>query len=288
MSNLHTVKAFLTALILASSVFLAGCSSVPDEQGDQEIAEDEVVDTGQTSGNEFDFTDDRDPYEDFNRNMWVLNREYLDPMLLRPAATTYEKVPSFFRRGIYNMTENLTEPESVFNNFLQGKPREGLIAASRFLLNSTIGLLGFFDIATQSGIDQEKESFGETLAVWGVAEGPYLMLPGIGPTVVLDRGGDVAETLWSPVSLLSWQLSVVRYSLRGLEQRIQLKELEPMLENSIDEYAFVREAYYSYWLDKVYDGDPPPVEWDDWDDWGEWDDDWDDDWDNSNEDAESW
>jgi len=286
--NLHTVKAFLTALILASSVFLAGCSSVPDQQGEQEIAEDEVVDTDQTSGNEFDFTDDRDPYEDFNRNMWVLNREYLDPMLLRPAATTYEKVPSFFRRGIYNMTENLTEPESVFNNFLQGKPREGLIAASRFLLNSTIGLLGFFDIATQSGIDQEKESFGETLAVWGVAEGPYLMLPGIGPTVVLDRGGDVAETLWSPVNLLSWQLSVVRYSLRGLEQRIQLKELEPMLENSIDEYAFVREAYYSYWLDKVYDGDPPPVEWDDWDDWGEWDDDWDDDWDNSNEDAESW
>lgn len=261
-------RSWLTLLLLA--VFLTGCSGTPAE---------EEQDDG------FDFADERDPWENVNRKAWSFNRDLLDPYLILPLANTYERVPAPARRGIYNMTENLTEPASMVNNLLQGKPREAGIAFSRFFLNSTLGLLGFFDIATQSGIEQEKESFGETLAVYGVPDGPYIMLPGAGPTVVIDRGGDVVDGFYFPAQILSFQASVIRLALRGLEQRIELKELEPMLESSLDEYAFVREAYFSVWEDKVYDGNPPEREWDDdWDGWGDdWeengqDDDWDEDW----------
>ncbi|WP_331458486.1 MlaA family lipoprotein [Aliidiomarina indica] len=238
---------------------LLGCASKPAEEE-----------------NEFDFTDERDPFEDVNRVMWDFNRDVLDKYVALPLANAYENVPAPTRRGLYNMTENILEPASVVNNSLQGKGKASAKSFGRFLINSTFGVFGFFDVASKMGVGSEKESFGETLAVYGAPDGPYLMLPGVGPTVVLDRGGDFVDDYIWPMSFMSFPLTLTRYAIRGLEQRIELKQLEPMLENAIDEYSFVREAYFSVWLDKVYDGDPPAQDdWNDWDEWDDWDNDWD-------------
>lgn len=246
------------ALGLCLVGLLTGCASKPADES-----------------NEFDFTDERDPFEDFNRSMWEFNREVLDRYVALPLANAYENVPTPARRGLYNMTENIIEPASMVNNSLQGKGKASAQSFGRFLINSTFGVFGFFDVASKMGVEREKESFGETLAVYGAPDGPYIMLPALGPTVVIDRGGDLVDGYLWPMTFMTWPLALTRYAIRGLEQRIELKQLEPMLENAIDEYSFVREAYFSMWLDKVYDGNPPASDdWDAWDDWDEWDDNW--------------
>lgn len=260
-------------LSLAVCVFaLSACSATPDTEGVDPVKTDQVQPEHATEL-DFDFRDERDPFEGFNRSMWTFNRNVLDRYIVSPAATAYSYVPRPLRWGLYNMTENLTEPASVVNNLLQGKPKASLISAGRFIVNSTVGLLGFFDVATEMGLVEERETFGETLAVWGVPDGPYVMLPGLGPTVVIDRGGDLIDDYYSPTMFFNVYVSVIRFAIRGLEQRIELREVEPMLENSLDQYAFVRDVYFSYWQDKVYDGEPPRDDrWQDWDDWDDWDD----------------
>lgn len=277
--------------IIASLLFLlAGCSSVPDADTQPQSTQpentmqvsDAVSNSVANSTNDepdFDFRDPRDPFESINRPLWDFNRNTLDPYLIQPVANAYEHVPSPIRRGLYNMTDNLNEPASFVNNLLQLKMKDAFSTVGRFAINSTVGLLGFFDVAEKWGISEQKETFGETLAVYGVTTGPYIMLPGAGPTVVTDRGGDFVDDLVWPAPILSWQVSAARLVFRGLEQRIELKQLEPMLENSLDEYSFVREAYFSYWQDKVHDGNPPQESstWED--EWNnEWDSEWETDW----------
>ena len=257
------------------TVALLGCSSTPDDEAVARASDDQIQPEHASDEPVFDFRDERDPLEEFNRRMWSFNRNILDPFFFSPLATAYSHVPTPVRSGLYNMTENLTEPASVVNNLLQWKPKASAVSVGRFVVNSTVGLLGFFDVATQIGLEQARETFGETLAVWGTPDGPYVMLPGLGPTVVTDRGGDFVDDLYSPTQFINFYLTVARMAIRGLEQRIELREVEPMLENSLDEYAFVRDVYFSYWQDKVYDGEPPRDErWDqdlddDWDDWDE-------------------
>lgn len=260
------------AAVLA--VALVGCSSTPDDEAVDQAEDDQVQPEHASGEPDFDFTDERDPWEEFNRRMWSLNRNILDPFFATPLATAYSHVPTPVRSGLYNITENMTEPASVVNNLLQWKPKASAISAGRFVVNTTVGLLGFFDVASRMGLEQERETFGETLAVWGVPDGPYVMLPGLGPTVVIDRGGDLVDDYYSPTQFINFYLTAARFAIRGLEQRIELRDVEPMLENSLDEYAFVRDVYFSYWQDKVYDGDPPRDDrWDqDLDDWDDWDD----------------
>lgn len=254
---------------------ISACSSVPNTD-DSVAFDDAALADAAIEGAEpdFDFSDERDPFENFNRALWDFNRNKLDPYILLPVANTYEKVPSVLRKGFYNFTDNLNEPISFVYNTLQFKFGNAATNLTRFVMNTALGFLGFFDVASSVGIYEKKESIGELLYVYGVPQGPYIMLPGAGPTVVLDRGGDLVDTLIWPNLIYGWQFTVAKYLLRGLEQRIELKQLEPMLENSLDEYSFVREAYFSYWLDKVYDGNAPTDDmWDDpWDD--EWEDGW--------------
>lgn len=258
-------KPVIWSCCLVLITLLSGCSQTPTADAGDDPSTNEFA--------EFDFRDERDPYEDFNRSMWTFNREVLDPNVILPVANTYERVPSPVRRGLYNVTDNLDELASIVNNLLQWKPKDSATSAGRFVVNTTFGVFGLFDVASRMGIERQKETFGETLATWGVPDGPYLMLPGIGPTVVLDRGGDLGDSFLWPAIILNTPLAIGRLAVRGLEQRIELKQLEPMLENTIDEYAFVREAYFSYWRDRVYDGNPPlEDQYDDWDDWDEWDD----------------
>ena len=229
---------------LVMTLGLAGCSTTPDDP----------------------YADERDPFEDVNRDLWDFNQD-LDEWVISPAADVYGTIPKPVRDGLYNVVDNLDEPSSTVNNILQWKLTDAGVSISRFVINSTVGLLGFFDVAEKIGLDKRQEGFGEVLASWGVMDGPYVMLPGLGPTVVVDRGGDYVDGTYFPFDLLSTPVNIARWTIYGLETRIRLRDQEQVLENSLDSYAFVREAYFQNWQDKVYDGNPPvDEEFDDYDD----------------------
>lgn len=238
--------------LLLFSVLLVGCSSTPEDP----------------------YADPRDPFEDFNRGMWEFNRD-VDETVIQPAANVYDDVPKPVRTSLYNAVENLEEPSSFLNNILQWKLGDAGISLGRFLINSTVGLVGLFDVATPIGLEKKEESFGQTLAVWGVPEGPYVMLPLLGPTVIVDRGGDYADGQYFPYPSLTWPVDVLRYTVKGLEMRIRLRDQEQVLENSLDPYSFVKDVYYQRWQDQVYDGNPPLPE-DDFGDFDDFDDDFED------------
>ena len=225
-------KKVLTAL--AATMILAGCSSTPEDP----------------------YADKRDPFEDVNRVMWDFNQE-VDEAVVEPASEIYRKVPQPIRRSLYRAFENLQEPWSVVNNTLQGKPGDAAVSVGRFFFNSTIGLLGLLDPATEMGLTKREESLGQTLAVWGVPNGPYLMLPLLGPTVLVDRGTDWVDGNYFPYTELHSDLDITRYTVKALSLRIRLRQQEEMLENSLDPYTFVKEAYYQNWRYEVYDGNPP-------------------------------
>lgn len=231
-------------------LMLSGCASAPSEDAR--------------------FTDERDPFEEVNRDIWDFN-EALDEKVIWPVASTYSNVPQPIRTGLLNTAENLSEPSYLVNNVLQAKPVDAGVSFWRFVINSTVGILGIFDVATEMGITRREEGFGETLAYWGMPDGPYLMLPAAGPTVPIDRGGDLVDGLYFPLDNLSTPVSALRTMVKALELRIRLQEQEQLMENSLDPYSFVREAYFQNWRDKVYDGNPPPLETNDEEDFEELD-----------------
>ncbi len=222
-------------VILASTLALGACSSQPDDP----------------------YADPRDPFEDTNRAVWDFNRE-LDKAVIKPAAEVYENVPEPVRNSLYRALENLQEPWSFVNNVLQGQFKDAGVTAGRFFFNSTIGLLGLLDPATEMGLTKREESLGQTLAVWGVPNGPFLMLPVLGPTVVIDRGTDWVDGNYFPYTEISDDWDIPRYTIKGLSLRLRLREQEQVLDNSLDPYTFVKEAYYQNWNYEVYDGNPPP------------------------------
>src|SRR5690554_2464956 len=208
--------------IAAVALLASGCASTPEKDA---------------------WADSRDPFETVNRDLWDFNQE-LDDAVLRPAAKAYSHVPKPLRWGLLNMVENLDDFSSVVNNLLQGKLADANVSLWRFTFNSTLGIGGFFDVATEMGLSRREEGFGEVLASYGVADGPFLMLPAMGPTVPVDRGGDFVDGMYFPLDNLNGPLSVARWVVKGLEARIQLIELEPMLEDSLDPYSFVKESYF--------------------------------------------
>ena len=127
----------------------------------------------------------RDPYENFNRKTFEFN-EKLDQKILKPIAQTYSMFPPKVKNGVSNFFNNLEDVETSINQLLQGKPKKSINDFSRFILNSTIGLAGLIDVASKMGLDRHEEDFGQTLAVWGVGQGPYIMLPGLGPSTLRD------------------------------------------------------------------------------------------------------
>ena len=204
-------------------------------------------------------TDPRDPWEGMNRKVYAFN-EKLDEAVLKPVAQTYvDVVPSFVRTGVRNFLGNLGDVWTFVNATLQLK---GQVAAETFMrvaVNSTLGLYGVLDIATEAGIEKRKEDLGQTLGHWGVKPGPYLMLPVLGPATLRDAAA-------LPVD---WQASPGRYFqdassrtgvtvLNATETRANLlKAGDAVKAASLDPYSFVRDD----WLQKreydVYDGNPP-------------------------------
>ena len=196
--------------------------------------------------------DINDPFEDINRITFKFN-ESIDNNFLKPAAVTYSKAPKPIKKGISNFFDNLEEIETSVNQILQGKPKLAINDFSRFIINSTIGLGGFLDVATKIGLTRHEEEFDQTLALWGVPSGPYIMLPGLGPSTLRDT---LARPFSSFLSVTFHMTeSDVNLALKGmdaLETRERLLEIESLIYG--DRYNFVRDSYVQYMNYEINDG----------------------------------
>ena len=206
---------------------------------------------------------DIDPWEPYNRKMHGFN-DGIDRAIVRPVATAYDKVmPDAPQRGVRNFFRNLGYPVTFLNLLAQGKFKESATATGNFLLNTTVGLLGFFDVAGKAGLPSYDEDFGQTLAVWGWKDSRYLVVPFLGPFTVRDLGGRGIVGYFDPVSYfmrehdLYWPLVLDLVTVRA-----ELLPFQPDIDNANDPYIFVRDVYLQNREFKIYDGDPPEPDYD--------------------------
>lgn len=203
--------------------------------------------------------DPKDPWEGFNRGVFSFN-EGLDKAVLKPVATGYQKVvPAFAREGVTNFFANLEDVGTGLNNILQGKPGQGASDLGRVVVNSLFGVLGLWDVATPMGLEKHYEDFGQTLGVWGVAPGPYLVIPLLGPSTARDGPAKVVDPAWYwPIALDNDRLYWSLWALDKVNQRQLLIQSEKVLdEAALDRYSFIRDAWWQRRQNQVYDGNPP-------------------------------
>lgn len=209
------------------SLFLFGCVSSPDTAGKQE----------------------NDPFESINREIFAFNSG-ADEYIIGPIAHAYRDVfPDPVRDSIRNFLLNLKTPLSAINATLQGDISKGFTAVGRFALNSTVGILGFFDVADYIGLNPVDEDVGQTLGAWGIGPGPYLILPILGPSSTRDLAGKVGDWLIDPVGLYlireDYEDALLATKItKALDTRVQLDGvIEGTRENSLDPYAIMRTMY---------------------------------------------
>lgn len=202
-------------------------------------------------------TNPRDPLEGYNRAMFKFN-DTVDQVALKPVATAYKTVtPSFVQTGVGNFFGNLSDAWSAVNNLLQGKGEAGLQDVVRVSMNSTFGLFGLIDIASQAGIPKHNEDFGQTLGWYGVQPGPYVMLPLLGPSTVRDTVAlplDITGDPWrykDPVSVRN-----IGTVTRVVDKRAALLDATNLMEAAaLDRYEFIRDGFLQARESKVFDGD---------------------------------
>jgi phospholipid-binding lipoprotein MlaA len=209
----------LVALVCLAS--LAGCATAPTAKRDP-----------------------RDPFERINRKTYAFNSA-LDRSVLRPTARAYHKVtPNFIETGVSNFFDNLSTPRTIICDLLQGKLKASLSDTGRLLLNSTLGLGGLLDPATDAGLAKNDEDFGQTFGKWGAGPGPYIVLPFLGPSDLRDGIGRFPDALAWPLSYV--EEDKVRYGLYGvyvIDTRTRLLSVDDALKQAYDPYAFMRNAY---------------------------------------------
>jgi phospholipid-binding lipoprotein MlaA len=234
----------LAAILLGAT--LAGCATTSPNGGGQD-KDDEAY--GLTS----------DPLEPFNRSMYAFN-DVLDKALLKPVATGYERfVPGPARQIVGNFFGNIEDVWTAFNQLLQGKPGPAASDLWRFAINTTFGFGGIADVASPMGIEKHDEDFGQTLAVWGVPSGPYLVMPLFGPSTVRDGPSRLIDVEGDLLSQLdSHGLRNNLWLLRLVDTRSRLFGAERLMGGAaLDEYSFVRDAWLQRRRNEIYDGDPP-------------------------------
>ncbi len=193
-----------------------------------------------------------DPFEEINRKTYAFN-EKLDEILVKPIAETYSKAPPKIKNGVTNFFNNLEEVDTFINQLLQGKPKKSLNDLTRFIINTTIGLGGFIDVASRMGLQRHEEDFGQTLAVWGVSEGPYIMLPFLGPSTLRDTvSRPVSSFLSVSFHMTETDVNIALKSIDALETRERLLDVESLLSG--DKYSFVKDAYIQSIMYEVKDG----------------------------------
>lgn len=224
-------------LILA----LAGCAVVPPNSGENPA----------------------DPWETMNRQTYAFNAK-LDELILHPLAVNYvEYVPNPVQTGVTNFFHNLGEPGNVINNLLQGKLGDGCVSFARFLINSTVGVVGIFDVASHMSLAYAPEDFGQTLGSWGVPQGPYIVWPMLGYSTARDSVGLVATAAMNPLTYVGagdsdyhW-VPYVATGLYTVSLRAELLATDAMMNTALDPYVAIRDAYLQHRLSLVWDGNPP-------------------------------
>lgn len=236
-------RRLLSTAALVAVALLGGCATVPGG--------------GPTSKD--------DPWEGFNRKVYAFN-DTVDEAVLKPVATAYRNVvPQMIRTGVDNFFGNIGDLWSAANHLLQGKVHHGLDMGMRVLVNTTAGLGGILDPATEAGLVRRSEDFGQTLGKWGVGSGPYLVLPFLGPSTLRDSVGLIADrqasasnlgsTEYARIGITALEVVNLRASLLGATQFLDAVAL--------DRYSFLRQAYLARRLDQVTDGAPQPVKFED-------------------------
>ena len=183
-----------------------------------------------------------DPFEDLNRDIFIFN-EKLDEKLLKPAAIAYRKVtPQFARSGVTNFFNNLEEIDTTINQVLQGEIKYAFNDAGRFVINTTIGLFGLIDVASKMGLERHEEDFGQTLGVWGVDSGPYIMIPFLGPSNPRDLlSRPISSFLSGTFAMEDDDVKITLVGIDALETRERLLDAETLIIG--DKYIFVKDAY---------------------------------------------
>lgn len=201
-------------------------------------------------------TGNRDPIEPVNRRIYAFN-DGLDRWLLKPLARGYATVlPKPIRKGIANGFDNLRTVDSIISAALQGKPKAAGRDTGRLLINSTLGLAGLIDVASDMGIEPANEDFGQTLAVWGLDETPYLVIPVLGPSTVADLPDAVLQRVF--LSGVFPSFPVTANATAGISQRAEaLAATEARDQTALDAYTFTREAYLQRRAYLIHDGEPP-------------------------------
>ncbi len=220
-------------------VALLGCSTLSSDSGP----------SGESDSNTVNVEDVNDPFETVNRAFFAVNLT-IDKAVLRPLALGYQAVvPEFARDGIRNVLDNLDAPVVLANDLLQGEMSRASTTLGRFAINSTLGLGGLFDVAEEMGLPQHSEDFGQTLAVWGVGEGPYLVLPLLGPSPPRDLAGRFMDMTFDPFNYvnfgrdLRW-IPVLRSTVSLIDSRARLlTALDEIERTSIDHYVAIRSVY---------------------------------------------
>ena len=200
-----------------------------------------------------------DPFERVNRAVFGFN-EAVDRAVLEPTARAYRRfTPSFFRTGVANVFSNVADVRNVINNSLQGKFTDAYSDFGRIVINTTAGLGGLFDVASAAGVEKNNEDFGQTLGYWGIGDGPFLMLPLLGPSSGRDVVGLAIDSLTNPLTYIEPTGARVGVSvLRVIHRRADLLDASKVVhDTALDIYLFVRDAYLQRRHNLVYDGVPP-------------------------------
>ncbi len=227
-------------LVLAVVLVLTGCAS--------------------TSGTE---RDPRDPIEPFNRAMYKFN-DVVDRGVFTPIAKGYRAItPAPVDTGITNFFGNLSDVGSAINSLLQFKMKQAASDISRLLVNTTVGLFGFFDVASNMNLEKHGEDFGQTLGAWGVGPGPYIVWPLLGPSSGRDTVGMVGDWYTDPVTYVDHVPTRNSFAgVRVIDKRADLLGASSVVEEAaLDEYEFTRDAYLQKRHNDVYDGNPPEGDW---------------------------
>lgn len=183
-----------------------------------------------------------DPWQHINRPIYQFNKVF-DGLFIRPVALGYNKfVPARAKIGVRNFFNNLDDVNVLVNDLLQLKMKQAFSDSGRLLLNSTVGIGGFFDVAAEIGMYKHYEDFGQTLGYWGVGDGGYLMLPVLGSSTLRDAVGYIPDTFFNPIGLVTDNKSQAAfYALDMVDTRVSYFAAETMIRG--DEYVFIRNAY---------------------------------------------
>lgn len=204
-----------------------------------------------------------DPWEEFNRKVYSFNTA-VDEAVVKPVARGYTRVmPDPAERGVRNFFRNLAWPVNFVNLILQGRFTDSLEATGRFVMNSTVGVLGFFDVATREGVPDYQEDFGQTLAVWGWEDSRYLVLPFLGPHTVRDTFGRTMNSFLYPVSYYAREENnYVPLVVDLITLRAEFLPLDEDIQSAEDPYALIRDVYLQRREFDIYNGNPPAPDYD--------------------------